>query len=65
MVTYRFDKILIMLRGKMIMNYHEINESSNNILPESQRIMQKKIEKAKQLNIKIIKENEWYKLLDF
>ena len=34
-ITYKFDKILIMLRGKMIMNYHEVNENSNNILPES------------------------------
>ena len=46
-ITYKFDKILIMLRGKMIMNYHEVNESSNNNLPESQRIMQKKLEKAR------------------
>ena len=35
--------------------YNEINK----VKP-----IKKKIEKAKQLNIKIIKENEWYKILN-
>ena len=42
-----------------------ISKKLNILVTGNSKPTKKKIEKAKQLNIKIIKENEWYKLLDF
>ena len=42
-----------------------ISKKLNILVTGNSKPTKKKIQKAKQLNIKIIKENEWYKLLDF